>query len=78
MQNQRLFFYSSFSACDLMWAATGSQRRQIKRGVTPALLGSLKTRRTAAFWISFRGLVGEENMAAVCFSDDKLFSMGFS
>ncbi len=41
--------YASISVLNLMRAATGSQCREIKRGVTWALLGSLKTSRAAAF-----------------------------
>ncbi len=37
------------SVLNLMRAATGSQCKEIKRGVTWALLGSLKTSRAAAF-----------------------------
>ncbi len=37
------------SVLNLMRAATGSQCRKIKRGVTWALLGLLKTSRAAAF-----------------------------
>ncbi len=40
-----------------MRAATGSQCKDTKRGVTCALLGSLKTSRAAAFWIICRGLM---------------------
>ncbi len=35
--------YASTSVLNLMRAATGSQCKEIKRGVTWALLGSLKT-----------------------------------
>ncbi len=41
--------YASISVLNLMQAAIGSQCREIKRGVTWALLGSLKTSHTAAF-----------------------------
>ncbi len=41
--------YASISVLNLMQAAIGSQCREIKRGVTCALLGSLKTSRAAAF-----------------------------
>ncbi len=41
--------YASISVLNLMQAATGSQCREIKRGVTWALLGSQKTSRAAAF-----------------------------
>ncbi len=41
--------YASVSILNLMRAATGSQCREKKRGVTWALLGSLKTSRAAAF-----------------------------
>ncbi len=41
--------YASISVLNLMRAATGSQCKEIKRGVTWALLGSLKTSRAAAF-----------------------------
>ncbi len=37
--------YASISVLNLMQAATGSQCKEIKRGVTWALLGSLKTSR---------------------------------
>ncbi len=41
--------YASISVLNLMRAATGSQCREIKRGVIWALLGSRKTSRAAAF-----------------------------
>ncbi len=41
--------YASISIFNLMQAATGSQCREIMKGVTCALLGSLKTSRAAAF-----------------------------
>ncbi len=41
--------YASISVWNLMRAATGSQCKEIKRGVTLAPLGSLKTSRAAAF-----------------------------
>ncbi len=41
--------YVSISVLNLMRAVTGSQCREIKRGVTCALLGSLKISRAAAF-----------------------------
>ncbi len=41
--------YASINIFNLMQAATGSQCKEIKRGVTWALLSSLKTSRTAAF-----------------------------
>ncbi len=41
--------YASISVLNLMRAVTGSQCREIKRGVTWPLLGSLKTNRAAAF-----------------------------
>ncbi len=41
--------YASISVLNLMRAETGSQCREIKRGVTWAILGSLKTSRAAAF-----------------------------
>ncbi len=40
---------ASISVLNLMRAATGTQCRETKRGVTWALLGSLKTSRAAAF-----------------------------
>ncbi len=40
-----------------MRAATGSQCKDTKRGVTCPLLGSLKTSRSTAFWIICRGLI---------------------
>ncbi len=42
-----------------MWATTDSQCRQIKRGVTWALLGLLKFSHAAAFWIIYRGYRGK-------------------
>ncbi len=44
-----VILYANISVLYLMRAATGSQSREIKRGVTWALLGSLKTSRAAAF-----------------------------
>ncbi len=44
-----VILYASISILNLMQAATGSQCREIKRGVTWAFLGSLKTSRAAAF-----------------------------
>ncbi len=41
--------YASIRVLNLMQAATGSQCREIKRGVTLALWGSLKTSHAAAF-----------------------------
>ncbi len=41
--------YASINVLNLMRAATGSQCKEIKRGVTWALLGSLKTSHAAAF-----------------------------
>ncbi len=41
--------YASISVLNLMRVATGSQCREIKRDVTWAFLGSLKTSRAAAF-----------------------------
>ncbi len=41
--------YASISVLNWMRAATGSQYKETKRGVTWALLGSLKTSRAAAF-----------------------------
>ncbi len=41
--------YASISVLNLMQVATGSQCREIKRGVTWALLCSLKTSHAAAF-----------------------------
>ncbi len=41
--------FASISVLKSMRAATGSQCREIKRGVTWALLGSHKTSRAAAF-----------------------------
>ncbi len=40
---------ADLSVLNLMRAATGSQCKEIKRGVAWALLGSLKTSRAAAF-----------------------------
>ncbi len=41
--------YVSINILNLIRAETGSQCKEIKRGVTWALLGSLKTSRAAAF-----------------------------
>ncbi len=41
--------YASVSVLNLMRAATGSQCKEMKRGVTWVLFGSLKTSRAAAF-----------------------------
>ncbi len=41
--------YASINVLNLMRAATGNQCQEIKRGVTWALFGSLKTSRAAAF-----------------------------
>ncbi len=41
--------YASISVLNWMRGATGSQCKETKRGVTWALLGSLKTSRAAAF-----------------------------
>ncbi len=41
--------YASISVLNLMRAATGSRCKEIQRGVTQALLGSLKTSLQAAF-----------------------------
>ncbi len=41
--------YASISVLNLMRATTGSQCKEIKRGVTWALLGLLKTSHAAAF-----------------------------
>ncbi len=41
--------YASISVLNWKRAATGSQCKETKRGVTWALLGSLKTSRAAAF-----------------------------
>ncbi len=41
--------YAIISVLNLIRAATGSQCKKTKRGVTCALLGSLKTSRAAAF-----------------------------
>ncbi len=46
---RRTLLYASINVLNLMRAATGSQCKEIKRGVTWALLGSLKTSRAAAF-----------------------------
>ncbi len=43
--------YASISVLNWMRAATGSQCRDKKRGVTWALLGSLKTNRAAALYM---------------------------
>ncbi len=44
-----VLLYASINVLNLMRAATGSQGNEMKRGVTWALLGSLKTSRAAAF-----------------------------
>ncbi len=44
-----LVLYAIISVLNLIRAATGSQCKETKRGVTCALLGSLKTSRAAAF-----------------------------
>ncbi len=41
--------YASIGVLNRMRAATGSQCKETKRGVTWALLGSLKTSRATAF-----------------------------
>ncbi len=41
--------YANISVLNLMRAETGSQCKEIKRGVTWALMGSLKTSCAAAF-----------------------------
>ncbi len=41
--------YASINVFNLMRAATGSQCKEIKRGVTLALFGLLKTSSAAAF-----------------------------
>ncbi len=41
--------YASISVLNLMRAATGSQCKEMKRGVTWVILGSLKISRAAAF-----------------------------
>ncbi len=53
----------SWTWCELR-AATGSQCREIKRGVTWPLLGSLKTSRAAAFWIICKGLIVHDESLA--------------
>ncbi len=45
--------YASISVLNWMRAATGSQCKDTKRGVTWALLGSLKTSRAAAIVLAF-------------------------
>ncbi len=47
--------YASISVLNWMRAATGSQCKETKRGVTWALLGSLKTSHAAAYLC--RGLI---------------------
>ncbi len=47
-----------------MRAATGSQCWETKRGVTWALLGSLKTNHAAAFWIICKGLIVHDGSPA--------------
>ncbi len=48
---------TSINVLNLMRAATSSQCKEIKRGVTWTLLSSLKTSRAAAFWIICRVLI---------------------
>ncbi len=45
--------YASISVLNLIRAATGSQCKETKRGVTWALLGSLKTSRATAYTIIY-------------------------
>ncbi len=52
--------YASISVLNLMQAATRSQCREKKRGVTWALLGLLKTNRAAAYLIICKGLIVQE------------------
>ncbi len=47
--------YASISVLNWMRAATGSQCKETKRGVTWALLGSLKTSRAAACYACYVG-----------------------
>ncbi len=49
--------YASINVLNWMRAATESQCREIKRGVTWALLGSQKRSRAAAFRIICTGLI---------------------
>ncbi len=49
--------YASISVLNWMRAATGSQCKETKRGVTWALLGSLKTSRGSSIYGDF----GEES-----------------
>lgn len=49
--------YMSIKTLNFLWAATGSQRTETKRGVTWVISGGLKTRHAAAFGISCRGLM---------------------
>ncbi len=68
--------YASISVLNLMRAATASQCKEIKRGVIWALLGSLKTSRTAAFWIVCKGLMVHDGspskMALLCSVDVRI------
>ncbi len=48
--------YASISVLNWMQAATGSQCKETKRGVTWALLGSLKTSRAAAEYRVIRNI----------------------
>jgi len=53
----------------VLWAnvsdlATGNQCNFVRRGVTCALFGSLKTTLAEAFWISCRGLTEEAGRPA--------------
>ncbi len=49
--------HCDISTLNLIWAVTGSHCNLIKRGVTWAFFGSLKTILAAAFWISCRGFI---------------------
>ncbi len=49
--------YASISVLNLMRAATDSQCRETKRGVTWALLSSLKTNHAAELGIICKGLI---------------------
>jgi len=54
----------NISALSLMQAATGNQCHFVRRGVTCALFGSLKTTLAAAFWINCRGLTEQTGRPA--------------
>ncbi len=56
--------YASINDLNLLRAATDSQCKEIKRGVTWSLLGSLKTSHVAVFGIICRGLIAHDGSPA--------------